>query len=222
MRQGLLGKKIGMTHIFDEEGNFIPITVVSFEDGNKVIQVKTKQNDGYDAVKIAYGNKKPPRSSRVSRSQQAIFAKAGVAATYKIREFRIDDASLFSVGQTIELQAMFEVGQLVDVACEHSKGKGFAGVIKRHNFGSNRASHGNSRSHNTPGSIGQRQDPGRVFPGKKMAGHLGDVRVTVQNLRIVRMDSNRRLLMIKGSVPGAEGSYLEIAPAVKSLKGINK
>lgn len=217
MSQGLLGKKIGMTHVFDDDGNFIPITVISLEDGNKVVQIKTKQNDGYDAIKVAFGNKKPPRATRVTKAMQGIFAKAGVTASYKIKEFRFDDVSQFQLGQIIPVEQLFTVGQLVDVSCEHSKGKGFAGVIKRHNFGSNRASHGNSRSHNTPGSIGQRQDPGRVFPGKKMAGHLGDVRRTVQNLKVIRIDADRNLIMVKGAVPGAQGAYLEVSPAVKML-----
>ena len=215
MSQGLLGKKIGMTHVFDESGNFIPITVISLEDGNKVIQIKTKQQDGYNAIKIAYGNKKAPRVTRVTKALQGIFAKAGISASYKMKEFRIEDVSQFQVGQVISADTFFSVGQIVDVSCDHSKGKGFAGVIKRHNFASNRASHGNSRSHNTPGSIGQRQDPGRVFPGKKMAGHLGDVRKTVQNLSIVRIDAERGLILVRGAVPGAQGAYLEIAPAVK-------
>jgi large subunit ribosomal protein L3 len=217
MSQGLLGKKIGMTHVFDESGKFIPITVISLEDGNKVVQIKTKQADGYNAIKVAFGNKKPPRVTRVSKAMQGIFAKAGVSASYKIREFRIEDTSQFSLGQSILAQQVFAVGQFVDVSCDHSKGKGFAGVIKRHNFSSNRASHGNSRSHNTPGSTGQRQDPGRVFPGKKMAGHLGDVRKTVQNLSIVRIDTERGLIMVKGAVPGAQGAYLEVAPAIKMM-----
>jgi large subunit ribosomal protein L3 len=217
MSQGLLGKKIGMTHVFDESGKFIPITVISLEDGNKVVQIKTKQNDGYNAIKVAFGNKKPPRATRVTKAMQGIFAKAGVTASYKIREFRIEDVSQFTLGQSLLAEQVFSVGQFVDVSCEHSKGKGFAGVIKRHNFSSNRASHGNSRSHNTPGSTGQRQDPGRVFPGKKMAGHLGDVRKTVQNLSIVKIDVERGLIMVKGAVPGAQGAYLEVTPAVKMM-----
>ncbi len=217
MSQGLLGKKIGMTHVFDESGKFIPITVISLEDGNKVVQIKTKQNDGYNAIKVAFGNKKPPRATRVTKAMQGIFAKAGVSASYKIREFRIEDVSQFTLGQALLAEQVFSVGQFVDVSCDHSKGKGFAGVIKRHNFSSNRASHGNSRSHNTPGSTGQRQDPGRVFPGKKMAGHLGDVRKTVQNLSIVKIDVERGLIMVKGAVPGAQGAYLEVAPAVKMM-----
>lgn len=217
MSQGLLGKKIGMTHVFDENGNFIPITVISLEYGNKVVQIKTKKCDGYDAIKVAFGNKKPPRATRVTKALQGIFAKAGVSASYKLKEFSVDDISQFQVGQVLSLEQLFAIGQLVDVTCEHSKGKGFAGVIKRHNFASNRASHGNSRSHNTPGSIGQRQDPGRVFPGKKMAGHLGDVRKTVQNLKVIRIDVEKNLIMIKGAVPGAQGAYLEVSPAVKMM-----
>ena len=221
MGLGLLGKKVGMTHIFNDDGIFIPVTVISFEHGNRVVQVKNKQRDGYEAIKVAFCDKKPPRASRVSKPMQAIFAKVGVVASYKIKEFSADDISQFQLGQLLLPEQIFSEGQIVDVACEHSKGKGFAGVIKRHNFASNRASHGNSKSHNTPGSTGQRQDPGRVFLGKKMGGHLGDVRKTVQNLKMYRIDKERCLVMVGGSVPGAEGAYLEITPAIKKGRGNN-
>jgi large subunit ribosomal protein L3 len=211
MSLGLLGQKLGMTRIFDEDGNSIPVTVVLVED-NRVVQVKTEATDGYTAIQVAFGRR---RASRVTSPLKGHYAKAGVEAGKILREFLVTADMLESlpVGNTIAAE-IFQKDQLVDVTGT-TKGKGFSGVIKRHHFRSNRASHGNSKSHNTPGSIGQRQDPGRVFPGKKMAGHLGDVKVTTQNLKIVRVDNERNLLLIKGAIPGSIGGTVVVRPSVK-------
>ena len=211
MSIGLLGRKVGMTRIFTDDGDSVPVTVVDVSN-NRVVQVKTPERDGYSAVQVAFGER---RASRVVKPAAGHFARAGVQAGTALREFRLEqpaDDSL-KAGSSVDVE-VFKVGQKVDVSGT-SQGKGFAGVIKRHNFGSNRASHGNSVSHNKPGSIGQNQDPGRVFPGKRMAGHLGDVRRTVQNLEIVRIDKERQLLLIKGAVPGARGGHLSVRAAVE-------
>ncbi|MDQ5921887.1 MAG: large subunit ribosomal protein [Pseudomonadota bacterium] len=212
MSLGLLGQKLGMTRIFADDGSSIPVTVISV-GGNRIVQVKTAQTDSYDAVQIAFGNR---RATRVTKAAKGHYAKAGVEAGSVLSEFRVtaDELSGLSVGSNVEA-SIFNVGELVDITGV-SKGKGFSGVIKRHNFRSNRASHGNSRSHNTPGSIGQRQDPGRVFPGKKMAGHLGNVRVTTQNLQVVRVDVERGLLLIKGAVPGSVSGDVIIRHSIKA------
>jgi large subunit ribosomal protein L3 len=211
MSLGLLGKKLGMTRIFAEDGSTIPVTVLSVED-NRVIQVKTTDIDGYSAIQVAFGKK---RASRVSKPLKGHYAKAGVEAGSWLHEFRVTAEQVVDIkpGSTIAVD-IFTAGSIVDVTGT-SKGKGFAGVIKRHNFSSNRASHGNSKSHNTPGSIGQRQDPGRVFPGKRMAGHLGNVQVTTQNLEVVRVDIERGLLLIKGAIPGSKGGNVVVRPSVK-------
>ena len=211
MSQGLVGRKVGMTRVFTDDGTSIPVTVVHVGD-NRVTQIKTKNTDGYIAIQQTYGVRK---NSRVNKAQAGHLAKAGVSGGTMTREFLVDAtvASAAQLGSTVLLD-LFQVGQKVDVTGT-SKGKGFTGAIKRHNFSSNRASHGNSRSHNSPGSIGMAQDPGRVFPGKRMAGHMGDVRCTCQNLQVVRVDSERQLLLIKGAVPGAENALLIIKPAVK-------
>jgi len=211
MSIGLLGRKVGMTRIFTDDGDSVPVTVVDVSN-NRVVQVKTPERDGYSAVQVAFGER---RASRVVKPAAGHFARAGVQAGTALREFRLDQPAddALKAGAAVDV-AVFQVGQKVDVSGT-SQGKGFAGVIKRHNFGSNRASHGNSVSHNKPGSIGQNQDPGRVFPGKRMAGHLGDVRRTVQNLEIVRIDKERQLLLIKGAVPGARGGHLIVRAAVK-------
>ena len=208
---GLVGRKVGMTRIFTDDGDSIPVTVVDVSN-NRVVQVKTPDRDGYSAVQVAFGER---RASRVVKPAAGHFARAGVQAGTALREFRLEQPAddTMKAGASIDVE-VFKVGQKVDVSGA-SQGKGFAGVIKRHNFGSNRASHGNSVSHNKPGSIGQNQDPGRVFPGKRMAGHLGDVRRTVQNLEIVRIDKDRQLLLIKGAVPGARGGHLIVRAAVK-------
>lgn len=212
MSLGLLGQKLGMTRVFTEDGHSVPVTVISVAN-NRVVQVKTVDTDGYVAVQVAFGQKK---ASRVNKPAKGHFAKAGVEAGSNLQEFRVSESDLANLqpGSVIAVD-IFVPGSLVDVTGT-SKGKGFSGVIKRHNFSSNRASHGNSVSHNTPGSIGQRQDPGRVFPGKKMAGHLGDVKVTTQNLEVVRVDAERGLLLIKGAIPGAKGGDVVVSPSVKA------
>lgn len=212
MSLGLVGRKVGMTRIFTEDGNTVPVTVLDVSN-NRIAQIKKLETDGYNAVQVAYGVR---RVSRVSKAAAGHFAKAGVQAAESLAEFRIDEASINEIkaGDTL-LASVFSVGQKVDVTGT-SIGKGFSGSIKRHHFSSNRASHGNSVSHNSPGSISMAQDPGRVFPGKRMAGHLGDVRRTTQNLEVVRIDEGRRLLLVKGAVPGARGGEVIIRPAVMS------
>ncbi|HEY5636115.1 MAG TPA: 50S ribosomal protein L3 [Burkholderiales bacterium] len=211
MTIGLVGRKVGMTRIFTDEGAALPVTVLDVSD-NRITQIKTPDRDGYSAVQVAFGTR---RASRVKKPLAGHLAKAGVAAGHTLREFRAKAEELadLKVGGTIGID-IFKVGQKVDVA-GISKGKGFAGVIKRHNFSSQRASHGNSASHNAPGSTGQNQDPGRVFPGKRMAGHLGDERTSVQNLVIVRVDAERQLLLVRGAVPGSSGRDVIVRPAVK-------
>ena len=212
MSLGLVGRKIGMTRIFTDDGSAVPVTVLDVA-GNRVTQIKTPETDGYAAVQVTYGKR---RASRVAKPQAGHLAKAGVAAGELLREFPVAPESLaeLKVGATIAVDT-FKVGELVDVTGT-SKGRGFSGAIRRHNFSSNRASHGNSLSHNAPGSIGMAQDPGRVFPGKRMAGHLGNKRRTTQNLTVVRIDAERQLLLIKGSVPGSSGRDVIVRPAVKA------
>ncbi|SMB23618.1 50S ribosomal subunit protein L3 [Sterolibacterium denitrificans] len=211
MTLGLLGRKVGMTRIFAEDGATIPVTVLDVSN-NRVTQIKTPETDGYAAVQVAFGTR---RASRVNKAAAGHLAKAGVEAGSVLREFPVEPQKLSELkpGDVISV-TIFSVGQKVDVSGT-SIGKGFSGVIKRHNFSSNRASHGNSISHNSPGSIGMAQDPGRVFPGKRMAGHYGDVRRTQQNLEIVRVDEARQLLLVKGAVPGANGGDVIVRPAVK-------
>jgi large subunit ribosomal protein L3 len=212
MSLGLLGQKLGMTRIFADDGSSIPVTVVAV-GGNRVVQVKTNEVDGYTAVQVAFGER---RASRVNKAAKGHFAKAGVEAGNALGEFKISPEDVANIATGSALAAdIFTAGQLVDVTGT-TKGKGFSGVIKRHHFSSNRASHGNSRSHNTPGSIGQRQDPGRVFPGKKMAGHLGNVQVTAQNLEIVRVDVERGLLLVKGAIPGSTNGKVIVRHSVKA------
>lgn len=212
MSLGLIGRKVGMTRIFTDEGASVPVTVLEVIP-NRVTQVKTVATDGYTGLQVAYGER---RASRINKALTGHYAKAGVAAGAGIKEFNVAEDVLanFQVGGNVTVD-IFSVGQLVDVTGT-SIGKGFAGAIKRHNFSSNRASHGNSRSHNVPGSIGMAQDPGRVFPGKRMPGHLGDAKVTTQNLEIVRVDAERNLLLIKGSVPGSKGGNVVVRPAIKA------
>ena len=214
MSLGLVGRKIGMTRVFTDDGDSIPVTVVDVSN-NRVTQIKTPESDGYTAVQVAYGKR---RASRVSKSAAGHFAKAAVEAGSILKEFRVTPEQIASlkVGGTIGVD-VFKVGQKVDVSGT-TIGKGYAGVIKRHHFKSNRATHGNSRSHNTPGSISMAQDPGRVFPGKKMTGHLGDVNRTTQNLVIVRIDAERQLLLIRGAVPGAKNGDITVYPAVKKAR----
>ena len=214
MSLGLVGRKVGMTRVFTDDGDSIPVTVVDVSN-NRVTQIKTAEIDGYAAVQVAFGKR---RANRVGKPQAGHFAKAGVEAGRVLREFRItaDEAANLTAGGTVGAD-VFQVGQKVDV-CGISQGKGFAGVIKRHNFSSNRASHGNSVSHNKPGSISMAQDPGRVFPGKKMPGHYGAAKRTVQNLEIVRVDAERQLLLIRGAVPGSRGGDLMVQPAVRAQR----
>jgi large subunit ribosomal protein L3 len=209
---GLLGRKVGMTRIFTENGTTIPVTVVDVSN-NRVSQVKTQDIDGYSAVQVTFGERK---ASRVNRPSAGHWAKAGVSAGQLIKEFRVSEDALprWQPGSVLRVDETFSIGQKVDVQGV-SIGKGFAGTIKRHNFHSQRASHGNSRSHNVPGSISMAQDPGRVFPGKKMAGHLGDETVTVQNLEVVRLDIERQLVLVKGAVPGSTGGFVVLRSAVK-------
>lgn len=211
MSLGLVGRKIGMTRIFAEDGASIPVTVLDMSS-NHVSQIKTVDVDGYDAIQIAYGTRK---ASRINKAQAGHFAKAGVEGARGMAEFRVaaDVAAQHQAGAAISVE-IFQAGQLVDVSGV-TQGKGFAGTIKRHHFGSQRATHGNSRSHNVPGSIGQAQDPGRIFPGKRMSGHLGAAARTVQNLEVVRVDAERQLLLVKGAVPGSKGGDVVVAPAIK-------
>lgn len=207
---GLIGRKIGMTRVFTAEGNSLPVTVVEIHP-NRVSQLKSIESDGYSAVQLTGGTKK---ASRVSKPQAGHFAKAGTEAGDMLCEFRLESTENLTLGQTLTVSDVFQNGQFVDVS-SLSKGKGFAGTVKRHNFRTQDATHGNSRSHRVPGSIGQNQTPGRVFKGKKMAGHMGNVRCTTQSLELVRVDAERNLLLIKGAIPGAPGARVEVKPAVK-------
>lgn len=209
---GLLGRKVGMMRLFTDEGDAVPVTVIDVSN-NRVTQVKNQDNDGYVALQVTFGARK---ASRVTKPAAGHLAKAGVEAGEIIREFRVDadTAGKYAAGATVPVQDLFAAGQRVDVQGT-SIGKGFTGTIKRHNFSSQRASHGNSRSHNVPGSISMAQDPGRVFPGKRMSGHLGDVTVTTQNLDVVRVDEGRGLLMVKGAIPGARNGFVTVRLAVK-------
>ena len=212
MSLGLVGRKVGMTRVFAEDGTAVPVTVLDVSN-NRVTQIKTPENDGYAAIQVTFGKR---RASRVSKPAAGHLAKAGAEAGHVLKEFRVEQDQLagFKAGDVVSV-AIFQPGQMVDVSGT-SIGKGYAGSIKRHNFSSNRASHGNSVSHNAPGSIGMAQDPGRVFPGKRMSGHLGDVASTVQNLEVVRVDEARQLLLVKGAVPGAKGGDVVVRPAVKA------
>ena len=212
MTMGLVGRKCGMTRVFTEDGESIPVTVIEAQP-NRITQVKTVETDGYRALQVTAGAKKP---SRVSKPLAGHFAKAKVEAGDLHTEFRLDDADdgEFDAGGELKVD-LFTEGQKVDVIGT-SIGKGFAGGVKRHNFSMQDATHGNSLAHRAPGSIGQNQTPGRVFKGKKMAGHMGNVRRTAQNLVVVRVDSDRNLLLIKGAVPGHSGGKVIVRPAIKA------
>ena len=212
MSLGLVGRKVGMTRIFTEDGVSVPVTVLDVSN-NRVTQIKTAATDGYSAVQVAFGKR---RASRVNKPLAGHLAKVGVEAGRIMKEFRVEEPRLaeLKTGDVLSVD-LFAVGQKVDVTGT-SIGKGFAGTIKRHNFASGRASHGNSISHNTPGSIGMAQDPGRVFPGKRMSGQMGNVTRTVQGLEVVRVDAERQLLLVKGAVPGAKGGDVFVRPAVKA------
>jgi len=209
MSLGLIGRKAGMTRIFTEDGVSIPVTVIEATP-NRVTQVKTGESDGYSAIQVASGTRK---ASSVNKAEAGHYAKANVEAGRVIREFRLDGEIEHKLGDEITV-SIFEPGQVIDVTGQ-SKGKGFQGVIKRYNFRMQDATHGNSLSHRAPGSIGQCQTPGRVWKGKKMAGHMGDERCTTQNLEVVKIDAERNLIMIKGAVPGATGGHVIVKPAVK-------
>jgi large subunit ribosomal protein L3 len=212
MTMGLVGRKCGMTRIFTEEGDSIPVTVIEAQP-NRITQMKSVENDGYRALQVSTGSR---RSSRVRKSQAGHFAAAKVEAGDLVTEFRLEDAEQgdFEIGGEIKVD-LFQVGQKVDVIGT-TIGKGFAGTVKRHNFSMQDATHGNSLSHRAPGSIGQNQSPGRVFKGKKMSGHMGNVRRTVQNLEVVRVDPERNLILIKGAVPGHSGGRVLVRPAIKA------
>jgi large subunit ribosomal protein L3 len=211
MSLGLVGRKVGMTRLFNDDGSSTPVTVIDVSS-NRVTQIKTPETDGYTSVQLAFGTRK---ASRIGKPLAGHLAKASVEPAMILREFRVtaDALSELKLGGAVPAE-IFKSGQKVDVQGV-SKGRGFSGVILRHNFSSNRATHGNSRAHNTPGSISMAQDPGRVFPGKKMAGHYGDATRTVQNLVVVRVDSARGLLMVRGGVPGSDGGHVIVVPAVK-------
>ncbi|WON73059.1 50S ribosomal protein L3 [Nitrosospira sp. Is2] len=211
MSLGLVGRKVGMTRIFTDDGDSQPVTVLDVSN-NRVTQIKTPAKDGYSAIQVTFGKR---RAIRVNKPSAGHFAKAAVEAGHVLKEFRVSQEVLDSLkpGAVVGLE-LFQVGQKVDVTGT-SIGKGYAGVIKRHGFSSNRASHGNSKSHNVPGSIGMAQDPGRVFPGKRMSGHLGNVQRTTQNLEVLRVDTDRGLLLIKGAIPGSRGGDVVVQPSVK-------
>ena len=214
MKIGLIGRKRGMTRVFTEEGDSVPVTVIEV-DPNRVTQVKNVETDGYRSVQVTFGRR---RGSLVNKPLAGHFASVGVEAGEGLWELRLPEGE----GETPETGAelkvdMFEAGERVDVTGT-SKGKGFAGTVKRHNFRMQDATHGNSVSHRAPGSIGQNQSPGRVFKGKKMSGHMGDERVTMQNLEIVRVDAERNLLLVKGAIPGATGGTVMVRPAAKTLQ----
>jgi large subunit ribosomal protein L3 len=213
MAIGIVGRKVGMTRVFTEAGTSVPVTVIEAEP-NKVTQLRTIDNDGYSALQVTTGSRK---ASRVSKAEAGHYAKAGVEAGRGLWEFRLDEGEGEDIATGNEIKVdQFAEGQIVDV-CGISKGKGFQGGVKRHNFHMQDATHGNSISHRAPGSIGQCQTPGRVFKGKKMAGHMGSEQVTTQNVEVVRVDVERNLLLIKGSVPGANGGDVVVTPAVKML-----
>jgi large subunit ribosomal protein L3 len=215
MTIGLVGRKVGMTRIFTDDGNTLPVTVLDVSD-NRITQIKTAEKDGYAAVQVTFGKR---RASRVRKPLAGHLAKAAVEAGHTLREFRAKPEQLaeLKVGAKLGIESIFKVGQRVDVQGV-TIGKGFAGVIKRHHFASNRASHGNSISHNKPGSTGQNQSPAHVFPGKRMAGHLGDKTRTTLNLEVVRVDVERQLLLVKGAVPGSSGRDVIVRPAIKPRK----
>jgi len=208
---GVIGKKIGMSRVFTEDGSSVPVTVLEVVP-NRITQIKSAERDGYRAVQVTVGTRRP---GRVTKPMAGHFAKAGVEAGRTVREFPLGDAEGEALAAGGEIKAdVFAVGQMVDVQGT-TIGKGFAGVMKRHGFGGGRATHGNSLSHRAPGSIGQNQDPGRVFPGKKMAGQMGNVTRTLQNLEVVRVDTERNLLLVKGAVPGPKGQDVLVRPAAR-------
>ena len=220
MTIGLVGRKVGMTRIFTDDGVTLPVTVLDVSD-NRITQIKTAEKDGYAAVQVAFGKR---RATRVNKSLAGHLARAAVEAGHVLREFRVgkpEELGELKVGAKIPAQQLFKVGQLVDVQGV-TIGKGFAGVIKRHHFGGQNASHGNSISHRVPGSTGQNQSPAHVFKGKRMPGHMGDARRTIAGLEVIRIDAERQLLLVKGSVPGANGGDVVVKPAAKFYKPVVK
>lgn len=215
MTIGLVGKKCGMTRVFTDTGEAVPVTVIEVAP-NRITQIKTVETDGYNAIQVTVGERK---ASKLTKPEAGHFAKAGVAPGMELREFTIENpAELTDLIVGVELKVdRLAVGQYIDVTGV-TKGKGYAGVIKRHHFSSQDATHGNSLSHRAPGSIGQRQSPGKVFKGKRMSGHLGDVTRTILSQEVVRIDAERNLLFVKGAVPGAESGYVVIRPAIKVKK----
>lgn len=209
MSLGLVGRKVGMTRVFSDDGVSTPVTVIEVEP-NRVSQLKTVDTDGYTAIQVVTGMRRP---NRVTKPMAGHYRKAGVEAGRTAMEFRVDSVDEFELGSEIKVD-IFEQGQKVDVSGT-TIGKGFAGGVKRHNFHMQDATHGNSISHRAPGSIGQNQTPGRVFKGKKMAGHMGAVKQTTQNLEVVRVDVERNLILVKGAVPGSKSSDVVVKPAVK-------
>lgn len=210
MTIGLLGRKVGMTRVFTEAGTSIPVTVLEVQP-NRISQIKNLEKEGYTAVQLTAGTKK---TSRVNKPLAGHFAAANVEAGDMMAEFRVESVEDYTLGQSLGICDVFAEGQYVDVTGT-SKGKGFAGVVKRHNFRTQDATHGNSLSHRAPGSIGQNQTPGRVFKGKKMAGQMGNKRCTVQTLEVIKIDTDRNVVLVKGGVPGAPGSKVQLKPAVK-------
>ena len=212
MKMGLVGQKLGMTRIFHDDGTAVAVTVIEVKP-NVISQIKLQATDGYDAVQVSIGEKK---KSRLTKGVAGHFVKANISSGFLTKEFRLaeGEVSRYSVGDAFGV-ALFSEGQKVDVR-GRSVGKGFAGTIKRHHFSGQRKTHGNSLSHRVPGSIGQNQTPGRVFKGKKMSGHLGNMMRSVQNLEIIRIDTEHNLLLIKGAVPGSKGGYIVIRPSIKS------
>lgn len=222
MTMGLIGRKCGMTQVYTENGVAIPVTLIEVLP-NRVVQVKTKERDGYQSVQLTTENKS---LSRLNKSEAGHFTKSNTEAGKGLYEFRLEGESgdfikELSPGKEISLDSVFTLGQFVDVT-GINKGKGFAGVIKRHHFATQDATHGNSLSHRAPGSIGQRQSPGRVFKGKKMAGQLGNKRCTIQSLEVVKVESERNLLLIKGAIPGAPGGRVFVKPAVRMKNKVKK
>jgi large subunit ribosomal protein L3 len=215
MRTGVIAQKMGMTRVFDENGQHIPVTVLKV-DALQVVAKRTDEKDGYNAVQLGFGKAKP---KRVSKAMKGHFAKAKVEPKRKVMEFRVSADAVLEVGQEIRADH-YVPGQFIDVTAQ-TKGKGFAGVMKRWNFAGLEASHGVSVSHRSHGSTGQRQDPGRVFKGKKMAGHLGDERVTTQNLEVVSVDVERNLILVKGAVPGVDNALVEVRDAMKRARPAN-
>ena len=213
MTIGIIGRKCGMTRVFTEAGESVPVTLIEATP-NRITQVKTVETDGYTAVQVTTGTK---RAALVTKPLAGHFAKAKVEAGRGLWEFRVDakDIGNYTVGGELKADEVFKVGQKIDVAGV-TKGKGFQGTIKRHNFTMGDATHGNSLSHRAPGSIGQRQTPGRVFPGKKMAGHMGATRQSIMNLEVVKIDAEKHLIAVRGAVPGAPGGNVVVSPAAKA------